>query len=196
MRPTVRTVASGQPVTACISAPQALTAAQDVQDLRAQRLGFMGPNPHTRPESLATTKETTPVGFSIWPVAAVALVAVLAGCTTSPGRLIGPSPGAIPGAVQTGEASWYGKPHHGHRTASGEIFDMYRLTAAHPSLPFGSRVRVTNLRNGRSVEVRVNDRGPIVAGRIIDLSYAAAQELVAVSDGTIPVRIRVLSIPR
>jgi rare lipoprotein A len=102
----------------------------------------------------------------------------------------------MPGAVQTGEASWYGKPHHGHRTASGEVFDMYRLTAAHPSLPFGSRVRVTNLRNGRSVEVRVNDRGPIVAGRIIDLSYAAAQELVAVADGTIPVRIRVLSIPR
>ncbi len=135
--------------------------------------------------------------MSIWPwVAAVALIAVLAGCATSPGRLIGPSPGAMPGAVQTGEASWYGTPHHGHRTASGEIFDMYRLTAAHPSLPFGSRVRVTNLRNGRSVEVRVNDRGPIVAGRIIDLSYAAAQELVAVSDGTIPVRIRVLSIPR
>jgi rare lipoprotein A len=134
---------------------------------------------------------------SIWPrVAAVALAAVLAGCATSPGLSIEPSPGAMPGAVQTGEASWYGRPHQGHRTASGEIFDMYRLTAAHPSLPFGSRVRVTNLRNGRSVEVRVNDRGPIVAGRIIDLSYAAAQELVAVSDGTIPVRIRVLSIPR
>jgi len=61
----------------------------------------------------------------------------------------------MPGAVQTGEASWYGKPHHGRRTASGEIFDMHQLTAAHPSLPFGSRVRVTNLRNGRSVEVRV-----------------------------------------
>ena len=100
------------------------------------------------------------------------------------------------GAVQTGEASWYGKAHHGHRTASGEIFDMYRLTAAHPSLPFGSRVRVTNLRNGRSVEVRVNDRGPIAAGRIIDLSYAAARDLVAVADGTIPVRIRLLSVPR
>ncbi len=101
----------------------------------------------------------------------------------------------MPPAVQTGEASWYGQPHHGHRTASGEIFDMYQFTAAHPSLPFGSRVRVTNLRNGRSVEVRVNDRGPTVVGRIIDLSYAAAQELVAVSDGTIPVRIRVLSMP-
>ena len=134
---------------------------------------------------------------SIWPrVAAVALVAVMAGCATSPGRGIGPSPGATPGAVQTGEASWYGKFHQGRRTASGETFDMYQLTAAHPSLPFGSRVRVTNLRNGRSVEVRVNDRGPLVAGRIIDLSYAAAQELLAISDGTIPVRIRVLSIPR
>ncbi len=70
---------------------------------------------------------------------------------------------------------------------------MYQLTAAHPTLPLGTRVLVTNLRNGRSVEVRVNDRGPVVDGRIIDLSYAAARELDAVSDGVIPVRLRVLS---
>jgi hypothetical protein len=65
-----------------------------------------------------------------------------------------------PGAVQAGQASWYGKPHDGHRTASGEVYDMYRLSAAHPELPLGSRVRVTNLNNGRSVDVRVNDRVP------------------------------------
>lgn len=72
---------------------------------------------------------------------------------------------------------------------------MYRLTAAHPALPLGTLVLVTNLRNGRSVEVRVNDRGPTVAGRIIDLSYAAARALGAVAAGTIPVSVRVLSTP-
>jgi 3D (Asp-Asp-Asp) domain-containing protein len=101
-----------------------------------------------------------------------------------------------PGAVQAGQASWYGKPHDGHRTASGEVYDMYRLSAAHPELPLGSRVRVTNLNNGRSVDVRVNDRGPVIAGRIIDLSYAAAQRLGALRDGTVPVSLRVLSTPR
>jgi len=92
-------------------------------------------------------------------------------------------------------ASWYGRPHHGRPTATGEIFDMYALTAAHPSLPLGTRVRVTNLKNGRSVDVRVNDRGPIAPGRSIDLSYAAARQLGAVSDGVVPVRIRVIAPP-
>ena len=72
--------------------------------------------------------------------------------------------------VQTGLASWYGEPHHGRRTASGEIYDMYQLTAAHPTIPFGTRVLVTNLQNDRFVEVRINDRGPTAPGRIIDLS--------------------------
>jgi rare lipoprotein A len=92
----------------------------------------------------------------------------------------------------TGKASWYGEPHHGQKTASGESFDMGQFTAAHRTLPLGTRLLVTNLRNGRTVEVRVNDRGPVAAGRIIDLSYAAAQELGAVSDGIFPVRVRVL----
>src|ERR1700729_1548887 len=78
---------------------------------------------------------------------------------------------------QIGTASWYGEYFVGKPTASGEDFDMYDMTAAHPSLPLGSYVRVTNLRNGRAVVVRVNDRGPIVPGRIIDLSYGAAQAL-------------------
>jgi rare lipoprotein A len=72
---------------------------------------------------------------------------------------------------------------------------MYQLTAAHPTLPLGSRVLVTNLKNGRSVEVRINDRGPLLKGRIIDLSYAAAKELEAVAGGTIPVRLRLISLP-
>jgi rare lipoprotein A len=78
---------------------------------------------------------------------------------------------------QVGTASWYGEYFQGRTTASGEPYDMNGLTAAHPSLPLGTRVRVTNLRNGRAVIVRVNDRGPVVDGRIIDMSYGAAQIL-------------------
>jgi rare lipoprotein A len=78
---------------------------------------------------------------------------------------------------QIGTASWYGQIFHGKPTASGEPYDMYDMTAAHLTLPMGSYVKVTNLRNGRAVVVRVNDRGPIVPGRIIDLSYGAAQAL-------------------
>jgi rare lipoprotein A len=78
---------------------------------------------------------------------------------------------------QVGTASWYGEYFDGKPTASGEDYDMYDLTAAHPTLPLGTYVRVTNLRNGRAVIVKVNDRGPIVPGRIIDLSYGAARVL-------------------
>jgi rare lipoprotein A len=78
---------------------------------------------------------------------------------------------------QVGTASWYGEYFEGKPTASGESYEMYDLTAAHPTLPLGSYVRVTNLRNGRAVVVKVNDRGPIVPGRIIDLSYGAARVL-------------------
>src|ERR1700674_5040395 len=84
---------------------------------------------------------------------------------------------AKPKPYQIGTASWYGEYFDGKPTASGEDFDMYDMTAAHPTLPLGSYVRVTNLRNGRAVVVKVNDRGPVVAGRIIDLSYGAAQVL-------------------
>lgn len=97
-----------------------------------------------------------------------------------------------PWLPQTGRASWYGEPHHGRVTANGERFDMHALTAAHPTLPFGTRLRVVNLDNGREVEVRVNDRGPSTPGRILDLSYAAARALDAVAAGVIPVRLTVL----
>lgn len=94
--------------------------------------------------------------------------------------------------VETGQASWYGPVHHGRLTASGERFDMNALTAAHPTLPFGTRLRVVNLDSDRHVDVRVNDRGPSIPGRIIDLSYAAARALGAVGAGLIPVRLSVL----
>src|SRR2546426_6318884 len=103
-----------------------------------------------------------------------------------------PAPPPIVGGVQVGVASWYGPGFHGNRTANGEIYDQYELTAAHPSLPLGTRVMVTNITNGRAVEVRINDRGPFVDGRAIDLSYAAARTIGMVGPGTVRVRIEVL----
>ena len=97
-----------------------------------------------------------------------------------------------PGAVQTGTASWYGPGFHGKRTSNGEIYDQNDMTAAHQTLPLGTRVAVTNLQNGRQVEVRINDRGPFVKDRAIDLSYAAARTLDMIGPGTAPVRIEVL----
>src|SRR5216684_9121572 len=93
---------------------------------------------------------------------------------------------------QVGTASWYGEFFDGKMTASGEDYDMYDMTAAHPTLPLGSYVKVTNLRNGRAVVVKVNDRGPIVAGRIIDLSYGAAQALQFEGHGLQKVRLDVV----
>jgi rare lipoprotein A len=94
---------------------------------------------------------------------------------------------------QIGTASWYGSYFQGRATASGEPYDMYDLTAAHPTLPLGSWVRVTNLRNGRAVVVRINDRGPIVPGRIIDLSYNTARVLRFESKGLQRVRLDVVN---
>ncbi len=93
------------------------------------------------------------------------------------------------GFVQIGIASWYGPGFHGSRTASGEIYNMYKLTAAHKTLPLGTYVRVINLENGKSVVVKINDRGPFVPGRIIDLSYAAAKRLGMLKKGTARVKI-------
>jgi rare lipoprotein A len=98
-----------------------------------------------------------------------------------------PPPAA--GPYETGWASWYGDPFHGQPTANGETYDMYAMTAAHPSLPFGSAVRVTNVATGRSVVVRINDRGPFLRDRIVDLSYAAAKQLRLVWPGSGEVRL-------
>jgi rare lipoprotein A len=97
------------------------------------------------------------------------------------------------GYAATGIASWYGKDFHGKRTSSGAIYDMHELTAAHKTLPLPSLVRVTNLDNGRSVVVTVNDRGPFVKDRLIDLSYAAANELGIVQAGTGRVEVQALA---
>jgi rare lipoprotein A len=91
-----------------------------------------------------------------------------------------------------GTASWYGHPHHGRITASGRRFDMYEFTAAHRTLPMGTRLRVTNLTNGRSVMVTITDRGPFVRRRVIDLSFAAAREIGMIGPGTAPVQLEIL----
>ncbi|GAB7024683.1 septal ring lytic transglycosylase RlpA family protein [Salidesulfovibrio brasiliensis] len=96
------------------------------------------------------------------------------------------------GYDETGVASWYGKDFHGRKTANGQIYDMYGVSAAHKTLPLGTRVRVSNLENGREVTLVVNDRGPFVKGRLIDLSYGAARRLDIVDQGTAKVRIKAI----
>ncbi|MDA3899043.1 MAG: septal ring lytic transglycosylase RlpA family protein [Spirochaetes bacterium] len=96
---------------------------------------------------------------------------------------------------QSGNASWYGRAFHGRKTASGEPFDMYELSAAHKNYPFGTVLQVKNLDNGKSVQVRVNDRGPYVDGRIIDVSYAAGRDLGMLTTGTARVGLKVVSSP-
>ena len=123
----------------------------------------------------------------------VSLTLVLVGCaaTKRPG---GPGTAAPePTKRIVGLASWYGQRHQGRPTASGEAYDMNRLTAAHRTLPFGTRLRVTNVENGRSVVVRVNDRGPHVPGRVLDLSLGAAKALGMVSEGVGRVEVVVLA---
>jgi rare lipoprotein A len=129
--------------------------------------------------------------------AALSLLALLAGCSTAV-VTTQPTPPAEPPAAgneEVGYASWYGAQHQGKRTASGEVYDMNLLTAAHRTLPFGTRLLVTNRDTSQSAEVRVNDRGPFVKGRILDVSYAAARQLGAVGAGIFPVRLRVIALP-
>jgi len=122
-------------------------------------------------------------------VVGLTLATGVAGC----GLFSKPKPVAsTPGATQEGIASWYGPGFHGRRTASGEVYNQYDLTAAHQTLPHGTRVRVTNLANDRFVLVRINDRGPFVDDRIIDLSYTAARQIEMIGPGTAPVRVEVL----
>jgi rare lipoprotein A len=122
---------------------------------------------------------------------------LLAGCATAPRptstlRVVDPSRPDDVRSRQEGKASWYGKEQHGHLTANGEHFDMHALTAAHKTLPMHSRVRVTNKLNGKSVIVRINDRGPYARGRVIDLSYAAARAIDMIDRGVVPVLVEVL----
>ena len=105
-----------------------------------------------------------------------------------------PGPAPVSSKDLEGLASYYAEPYHGRRTANGEVFDTYQgYTAAHRTLPFNTLVRVTNKTNGREVDVRINDRGPWIEGRVIDLSLRAAREIDSVRPGVIPVKLRVLS---
>ena len=140
----------------------------------------------------------------------VALLCFMSGCTTSepppqppasypkPYKVFGKWYQPLPdskGFRQRGIASWYGKKFHGKKTSNGEIYDMYAMTAAHKTLPLGTYVRVQHLENKRELEVRINDRGPFVRGRIIDLSYTAAKKLGIVGPGTADVEIVALGTP-
>ncbi len=135
---------------------------------------------------------------------------VLAGCAKKKARVAIPPPphaagGGRPGAppvappvvgqTETGVASWYGHPYHGRQAADGEIYDMETMVAAHRTLPFQTWVRVRNLRNDRTVDVRIIDRGPFVDGRIIDLSHAAAQQIELIGPGVAQVEMTIVSAP-
>lgn len=133
----------------------------------------------SRPEGPGRVRRRRPSG-------ALALILVLAAAACSS------LPRPKTGGVETGVASWYGGEFHGRQTSSREVYDMNDMTAAHQTLPFGTYVMVTNLDNDRSAVVRINDRGPFVKGRIIDLSYATAQVLGIVGPGTARVRLDVL----
>ena len=144
--------------------------------------------------------------FAVW---GLVLLFFICGCSLSgkprqksghppPYKVLGKWYEPIPharGFTQKGKASWYGKDFHGKKTANGEIYNMYAMTAAHKTLPLGTWVRVKNLKNHREIEVRINDRGPFVRGRIIDLSYTAAKKLGVVGPGTAPVKITALGRP-
>lgn len=113
------------------------------------------------------------------------LLALTAGCSSTPSS-------SASGHSDAGQASYYGNEFHGRKTANGERFDQGKLTAAHRTLPFGTRVKVTNTQNGKTVVVRVNDRGPFVRGRIIDLSSSAFKSIASLNTGVVPVRIQVI----
>lgn len=125
----------------------------------------------------------------------VACAAITASCAHHANRASSPPPPARAGKTEIGVASWYGAPYHGRQTASGEIYDMFGLTAAHRNLPFQTWVEVENLANGKRVDVRINDRGPFVHRRIIDLSQTAAQEIDMLGPGTAKVRLTVVKRP-
>ncbi len=124
---------------------------------------------------------------------------LLSGCAkrkkTVPAAPAAPRAAVHAGEEETGIASWYGHPYHGRPSSSGEIYDMEKLTAAHRTLPFNTMVSVLNLDNNREVEVRINDRGPFVNNRIIDLSKAAARQIGMLGPGTAKVRLRVVLVP-
>jgi rare lipoprotein A len=120
--------------------------------------------------------------------------AMLSSCAKKHHIASTPTAPAPVGSSETGLASWYGHPYHGRAAANGEIYDMEKFTAAHRTLPFGTMVRVTNLGNAKTVDVRIIDRGPFVAGRIIDLSHVAAQAIDMIGPGVAQVRVDIIAL--
>jgi len=134
--------------------------------------------------------------FVIWAALRwVLLMFVLASTLHAPLVVALPKQPVLPLRVWKGTASWYGSRFHGRRTANGETYDMFAYTAAHPTLPFGSLVRLVNPRTGRSQLVRINDRGPFVDDREIDVSYGVARRLGITEKGLARVRIELLEVP-
>jgi rare lipoprotein A len=129
---------------------------------------------------------------------AVALVVVLSGRSGAepPACVLTMATVSPQSSNESGLASWYGEERQGKLTANGEVFDMNGLTAAHRELPMGTKVKVTNLKNKRSVVLRINDRGPGIAGRVIDVSMAAAKSLGFLRSGVVPVEVEVVSLPK
>ncbi len=157
-----------------------------MNELSARR-GRRGKGPARRC-ALFPFKEISLVLFGFW----------VLGCSSSPKANVPPplslTPAPAPVATERGNASWYGKEFDGLPTASGETFRPEKISAAHRTLPLGTVVDVTNERNGKTLRVRINDRGPFIAGRIVDLSKAAAAEIGSVLDGVVPVTLRVVTL--
>jgi len=141
----------------------------------------------TRPRHAAPRRSTARAAGAA--LVSLLLLAAAGACRSAPAGRPGP---VRPGYTERGVASWYGGHFHGRRTASGEVYDMHGYTAAHRTLPFETLVEVRNLISGRSVVVRITDRGPFVRGRMLDLSYAAARELGLVGPGTARVELKVV----
>lgn len=169
---------------------------------------------HSNQSKASYLNDRYSVGAHFLSIIGIFLLTTIWGCATSPpasspppkpppgypkpykvwGKWYQPMPDAK-GFRQRGIASWYGKDFHGKKTSNGEIYNMYTMTAAHKTLPLGTHVRVHNLENGKKTEVRINDRGPFVRGRVIDLSYAAAKKVGLVGPGTARVEIYALGSP-
>jgi len=148
-----------------------------------------------KPMRTATSRRNRCAGYS-----RVALIGALALSGCNSGQSVehdtGSASATKPSHREVGEASWYGPGLQGNETASGETFDQSKMTAAHPSLPMGTKAEVTNLENDKKVEVRINDRGPYVGDRAIDLSRAAARKLGMEDDGTTQVKIEATPQPK
>lgn len=122
----------------------------------------------------------------------IIIIIIFTGCHKSEKHLIYSINGTKYITDNKGTASWYGKKFHGRKTANGEIYNMHNLTAAHKELPFGTFVKVTNIKNNKNVIIRINDRGPYKKNRILDLSYAAAKKLDMINDGIADVKLEIV----